>query len=343
LSFFKCVQISMPTLLFDLGGTHLRAAIARNDGGLGSIVKQRIGSVAAGDSAGAVWRALRERMTAFAAEHAGELEPTDPVVISFPGPIDQNGRTVNAPTLFGDTGPIPDVRAELERAMGRPVRVLNDLSAAAWSLARSVPGRFLVVTVSSGIGSKIFDPRLGALDDIDYGGEIGHGIVDESAAAPVCDCGGKGHLGAVASGRGIQRRARERALAEPDAFAQSACVLRFGANAETLSNEKHLVPALHAGDAWTLEVVRYCTRYLARVLVSTVIVAGLRSVVVIGGFAVTAGEPYLQILRSLARELCDYSLLRDTIGERIELGVEDEETCLIGAGVYAQSLVRQDV
>jgi predicted NBD/HSP70 family sugar kinase len=342
-SLAQCPQSYMPTLLFDLGGTHLRAAVARNDGGLGPIVKLRIGSVGSGDSPAVVWTALRERMTAFAQAHAGELDAADPVVVSFPGPVDQNGRTVNAPTLFGDSGPIPDVRTELERALGRPVRVLNDLSAAAWSLARTVPGRFLVVTVSSGVGSKIFDPRLGAFDDVDYGGEIGHGIVDESTVAPMCDCGGKGHLGAVASGRGIQRRARQRALERPGAFGKSACVLQFGATAGTLNNEEHLVPALREGDAWTIDIVRDCTRYLARVLVSTLIVAGLRSVIVIGGFALSAGEPYLQILRSLAVELCDYSLLRSSIAARIELGVADEETCLVGAGVFAQSLVNHAI
>lgn len=113
---------------------------------------------------------------------------------------------------------------ELERVTRRPVVMLNDLSAAAWHLAESTPlNRFLVVTVSSGIGSKIFGRchPLGVIDDLPYAGEIGHVVVDESSDTLVCDCGGRGHLGAIASGRGIERSARRQAALFPAAFERS--------------------------------------------------------------------------------------------------------------------------
>ena len=110
----------------------------------------------------------------------------------------------------------------------RPPRLsLNDVSAAAWYLSsRTRARRFLVVTVSSGIGSKLFDRDhpAGVIDDPPYAGEIGHVVVDPGDDAPLCGCGGRGHLGAISSGRGTERLARERA-----AF-------------PTLTNEEHLAP-----------------------------------------------------------------------------------------------------
>jgi C7-cyclitol 7-kinase len=219
------------------------------------------------------------------------------------------------------------------------VHLLNDLSAAAWYLSTSIPERFLVVTVSSGIGSKLFDPAVGVLDDVAFAGEIGHSVADSSPDAVRCDCGGRGHLGAIASGRGIERRAREIARAAPHRFAQSECAHRYQATLESLTNEAHLVPAFRGGDPWTVDVVAQCSRYLARSLVYSIIVAGLGRVVIIGGFALAAGDAYLSVLRAAARECCDYDLLRDGIGERLVLGAVGEEACLLGASVYAERTV----
>jgi predicted NBD/HSP70 family sugar kinase len=142
------------------------------------------------------------------------------------------------------------------------------ISAAAWHVSQTVAARrFMVVTVSSGIGSKIFDRCYpnGVLDDVVYAGEIGHLVVDQTPGAPQCDCGGSGHLGAIASGSGIERQARRLAHSDPS-FLQSACALRFGATPGNLNNEEHLVPAARLRDAWALGVVRQCTEPLAQVL-----------------------------------------------------------------------------
>jgi C7-cyclitol 7-kinase len=330
----------MPALVFDLGGTHLRSAVAGDGGALTQIQKLRIGSFADGLPAAKVWNGILSSIAEFAEENAGEVECEDPLILSFPGPIDSAGRIIQAPTLIGDSNDIPDIRAELARLTRHPVYLLNDLSAAAWYFSKTtITGRFLVVTVSSGIGAKIFDPSFGPMDDQPFGGEIGHNKVDESPYAPICDCGGRGHLGAIASGRGIERMARAWAAANAESFSQSACAYRYGATPGTLQNEMHLVPALRDGDQWTIDLIRYCTRFLARTLVSTVIAAALESVVLIGGFALEAGEAYIQILREAAAEICDYALLRDSIAGRLKLGCITEEACLAGAAFYAENLV----
>ena len=155
----------------------------------------------------------------------------------------------------------------------------------------------------------------------------------ESKDAPVCDCGGKGHLGAISSGRGIERLARKQAAADPDAFSQSLCH-KFGATPENLSNEEHLVRAVRAGDAWSLRVLEEGIRPLAMVLNTVVLALGLQGILVIGGFASAIGEIYLELLRQMIQTRCDYSALRFS-SDMVRFGNMCEEACLRGAGEYA--------
>jgi glucokinase len=326
----------MAGLVFDLGGTHLRAAVATSDGRLVNTTKERLPSLAVGVNPREVWRTVNERLATYLARNIHHTPPQSPIVISFPGPISDTGMPLQAPTLTGADPDLPDFRTQLGALSGRSVYLLNDLSAAAWYLSGFTPGRFLVVTISSGIGSKLFDPAIGVLDDVPFAGEIGHSVADNSPHAVQCDCGGRGHLGAIASGRGIERLARLGALAEPARFAESQCAHRYGASPSTLTNEDHLVPAFRNGDPWATQIIGHATHYLARSLVHSIIVAGLRSVVIIGGFALCAGEAYLAVLRSAARECCDYELLRQSIGQRLTLGEIGDEACLLGAAVYAR-------
>jgi glucokinase len=251
--------------------------------------------------------------------------------------LQEDGTIVNAPTISGLTSEIPDIRAELSRRTGRVVHILNDVSAAALYLARDNEwDRLMVVTVSSGIGSKVCFRSFGKFilfDKEPYAGEIGHLTVDETKDAPVCDCGGKGHLGAIASGRGIERLARQEAAADSQAFSLSLCHHQFGATVETLNNEEHLVPALRARDKWSLRVLQEGTRPLAVVLNTVLLALGLQGILVIGGFAFGIGEIYLELLRKMIRTRCDYSALRVS-PDMVRFGNMCEEACLRGAAEY---------
>jgi glucokinase len=261
--------------------------------------------------------------------------------MAFPGPVSLGGQILDAPTLIGTGGPMPDLRAELSARTGRTVYLLNDVSAAAWYLStRTEARRFLVVTISSGIGSKLFDRAhaAGVIDDPPYAGEIGHVVVDARVGAPNCDCGGRGHLGAISSGRGIERLARETAVLHPREFAQSLCTLQFGATAATLTNEHHLAPAARLRDGWVLQVLRRASEPLARVLVTMIAGCGLEKVLLIGGFADSVAPAYLEIVRDLAERACQYRVLQGRIGKMIEAGEANEEVCLRGAALFARRL-----
>jgi predicted NBD/HSP70 family sugar kinase len=329
----------MQAIVFDLGGTHLRCAAVDEAGRLRAIEKKRITNFIHGDRPETVWRKIVSSIVAFESALKSQLSPEAPMVISFPGPIAPPSRILSAPTVVGEDMSIPDIVAEVSGLTGRRTYILNDISAATWHISRLVDfNRFMVITISSGIGSKIFDrhhPR-GVLDDVVYAGEIGHAKVDHAPDAMRCDCGGLGHLGAISSGRGVERLAKQRAVQDPRRFEMSACARRFDATPNTLNNEDHLVPAALLGDDWALDVIGECARPLAAVLISTALAVGLEKVVIIGGFALQLGEVYLDILRPLLKSECDYRVMKDCAAGLVMLGNAQEEACLEGAAVYAR-------
>jgi C7-cyclitol 7-kinase len=331
----------MPAVVFDLGGTHLRCALADDLGAIDRIEKKRIKSFTDGHEPAAIWEEIISSIVIFESSVSRDIPAGAPIVLSFPGPIARPSRILSAPTLVGEGTPIPDLSSELTKLTGRPVHILNDISAAAWYISEDITAhRFMVVTVSSGIGSKIFDRHSSRkiLDDVPYAGEIGHVAVDSSPDAIMCDCGGRGHLGAIASGRGIERFARRMAEEDAAGFNGSACVLKFGASANTLTNEHHLVPAAALRDPWALDVIRTCSRPLAKMLLSVVLAAGVEKVIIIGGFALALAEVYLDVIRTELIAACDYQVVADYVDELVVMGNANDEACLQGAAIYARSL-----
>ncbi len=330
----------MNGLLFDLGGTFLRAGVAGRDGLICHRSKIRICSVADGMPSPEIWRRILTSIVQYEAEHASRLERHAPVVLSFPGPIGRSRVVLQAPTVAGGGVEDFDLPAAIQAETGRPVMVLNDVSSAAWEIAERVHvQRFAVVTVSSGIGSKIFDRCHASrvLDHPPYAGEIGHVVVDDRAGAPICDCGGKGHLGAIASGRGIERIIRRRALDDPEGFRCSLLTTQFAAKADNLTNEEHIAPALLARDCWTSAIVCECTRHLVRSLLTVTMAAGLEKIFFIGGFANALGGRYLEIVRDLARDLSRYQVASDCLETLFESGTKNQETCLDGCAAFLRS------
>lgn len=329
----------MPSLAFDLGGTYLRCAVAGDGGDLSARESLRIPNFLTAAPDATLWESILGSIDRYAERTAVLVGPADPIVIAFPGPV-VDGTIIAAPTIAGNAPPLGDLAERVAARTKRRTFVLNDLSAAALYMSASVQSdRFMIVTVSSGIGSKVFDRRhaAGVIDDVAYAGEIGHCTVDRSPVAPRCDCGGRGHLGAVSSGRGTERLARRLALEDAAAFALSACVTALGATAETLNNEDHLVPAIRSGDRWAIGVMNAAMLPLADVLAAAAFALGLDEIIVVGGFALSIGATYEQALNDLVAAPnagTAFALPR----RFVSLGAAHPDACLLGAAAYARRL-----
>ena len=152
---------------------------------------------------------------------------------------------------------------------------------------------FCIVTVSSGIGMKLFAEGRPVVGPNGRGGEIGHVVVADGALANHCDCGGYGHLGAMASGRGVLETARR--------WADAGNLKDFTPHQ---LNERVIAQAFRTGEAWSTELIAESAVYLGRMLAWLHTAVGVEGIVIIGGFAVALGEPYRCLLVEAAERAC---------------------------------------
>ncbi len=132
------------------------------------------------------------------------------VGVCAPGPLDLDAGLVLSPPNLPGWDRVP-LRQHIAEALGMPALLENDANAAALGENRFGAGQgtahMIYVTASTGIGGGlILDGTLyhGASG---LAGEIGHQTI--LPQGPVCGCGNRGCLEAVASGTAIARRARE--------------------------------------------------------------------------------------------------------------------------------------
>lgn len=304
-------------LVFDIGGTTTRAGI------YDPVADCLVRSLCCPTPA--------ERLFASLPEIAARLDLPCPhaVSVAFPGPVDPQGNAFRAPTIWPSrAGPVPVTR-ELEVLWpGAGIFVANDVTAAGMSYRRRTDETYCVVTVSSGIGNKVFVRGRPVVGPGGRGGEIGHLRVDSSPEAPRCDCGAQGHLGALASGRASAWHARRMAARDPEGLARSVLV----GDPEAIDNRR-LAAAFRAGDAWAAGLVTAMAAPLGCALAAIHSIVGVERFVVMGGFAEALGPAYLDLLAHAAAP-CAWDLGQDWRG-MLELGEAQDEAGLIGAGRLA--------
>ncbi len=237
-------------------------------------------------------RALLEREGASIQRVAG-------IGISVPGPVDPDtGRPSHPPIMPGwDAYPIVE---HLGDALQIPVLVANDADAAALGEQRAAhPGSrsLCFIKVSSGIGTGIV---LGGkvYRGTDGGaGDIGH--VKLAGNDELCQCGARGCLAAVASGRAVA-----------DALTQS------GKNAASGSD---VGAYLVAGDPDAARLTQQAGRVIGEV-VATVVSLLNPSEVVLGGrlasVPLITGVRETVYRRSLPRATRNLTISLSTLGER---------------------------
>ena len=234
----------------DVGGTNLRVSLAAESGEL--IDRRHRDTMPDHDAAEGI--ATLSEMIAELAE-ANRLRLTDlgSCGVGVPGPTDPaKGILYDPPHLPGWHN--VEVARLLEEATGIPTHLENDAQLAAYGEFHRGAGRgsrhVVFVTISTGIGGGIvIDGKLysGAAGSA---GEVGHVMVDPDG--PMCSCGRRGHLEALASGTSMARIAAER-IATGEA-SSLASLPRISA--------QDIGAAAGAGDALALSVLATSGRLL---------------------------------------------------------------------------------
>jgi len=303
------------SLVYDIGGTHVRAG--RYDARTGKLTEHV--SVRTPEQSGNPEQQKAVLLDAIrdAGRRVGDGGRFDRVGIGFAGPVSEGGLILSAPTIFGSVNGrvLEDLSHELMSAWASTqVHILNDVTAAGYRFLTRPDEDFCVFTVGSGIGSKVFLQGRPSLGVGGWGGELGHLRVDHTPDALSCDCGERGHLGGIASGRGALALAR-----------------RLPSIPATVSSED-LVQAFHDERPWAVSVIGEAAGSLGRVMATLHLALALPRFVVYGGFAGALGEPY-RLLLAQAAQAASWRTGNDW-SRMIELGPDDDVSGLIGAGRY---------
>lgn len=195
------------------------------------------------------------------------------------------GSVTFSPNLVYDDPYIADaVRART----GIDVVVDNDANAAAWGerafgVARGSE-HVSYLTIGTGIGSGFIVAGRLVRGQTGAGAEMGHTVIDPRG--PLCGCGLRGCLEQFASGTAIARMARAALADDPD-----SAILSFASSLEAVTSLE-VAQAAHLLDETACSVLRRAGRSLALGL-SNVVNIFDPEVIVLGGSAVRAGEPFL--------------------------------------------------
>lgn len=324
-------------VVFDVGGTSLRAALVRpGSSKIEARLERPSPSFLALPSADGAQ--LVEAFVTAVWNAVDALEPAARAVgIGFPGPLDGSGVVRRAPTLWGERVREPVDVAALVRARrpGVEVVVVNDVTAAGRRFAPR-RGSVDVVTVGSGIGNKVFVDGAVVVGAAGRGGEIGHWRVDHAPDAPPCDCGQRGHLGALASGRALAAQMARVAAREPDLFARSP----LSTSAARAEPHAPFVAALRAHEPFALLVTRALAEPLGAALALVHAALGVDRHVLVGGFARAQGEPYRRaVAAAAARSVWNDGTDWDAL---VQLGPDDDDSAAIGLSLLLGGRFAED-
>lgn len=221
----------------------------------------------------AVVRRLIELGRAAIDEHG----PIDAVGVGLPGLFDRDTGVVR---LFPNLpGPWPGhpLRDPVAEGLGTPVTLVNDARAFTLAEGRLGAGRgrrvLACLVLGTGVGGGILLDGRVELGEWGVAGEIGHQTVVPDG--PVCGCGNRGCVEAVAKAESLARLAGR-------------------------STAKEVFVGVRQGDERCRRAVETVAGYLGIALANVVTVLGVRRIVVGGGVA-SAGDLLLDPIREAVR------------------------------------------
>ncbi|WP_227267685.1 ROK family protein [Roseobacter weihaiensis] len=333
-----------PYAVFDIGGTFFRSALWR-DGLLSNVSKRP--SLNFLNTPHLSPCELQNELVTYLLNEAARLEEVfgkriGHVGISLGAPMNaKTGEILQSGPLWGPEAKSFDLLGQLRRfAPARTYVIANDVTAALLRYVRDIDpssnGKVLYITISTGVGSRLFDAKRGGIPtDSQHGfqGEIGHlptqTILHGSQLSFRCDCGGKDHLNAFTSGRGILNLLRE----QP----------KFASGSETDDDLlRRFTEGVHNEDLDAIAVLDASTSPLAQILAILLTHDPIIETIVLTGGVVHKLEP--SYCESLNRQFLNHGLFQvtdrdpDYLMRRLRIDTPDDSAGLVGAGHLVETL-----
>ncbi len=235
------------------------------------------------------------------------------------------GVVLESPNIAWANVPLREIAS---RSTGLPVFLDNDANSAAAGehLAGSCRGvdDFVYLTLGTGIGGGIYAGGGIYRGHRGTAAELGHMTIDPHG--PLCGCGRRGCLEALASGTALERQAASLAGSAPGSLLLEMC----GGDTDLITG-RMVCEAADRGDGPAVQAFGRIGYYLGLGVVNLIHVFDPETVVLGGGVA-RAGRHLLGELKKSVAENGIEALVRKT---RIELSALGGEAGLVGAGAMA--------
>mgnify|MGYP005835289855 FL=1 len=224
-----------------------------------------------------------------------DLDQITAIGVGVPGPIVTDAGMVSGPPIMPGWDLFP-IREWLEKAWGCPVMLGNDaefgaLGEWAFGAGRGVDN-LVYIKVGTGIGAGLMIDGQIYRGTTGCAGEIGHVTIEENG--PLCTCGNRGCLEALAGGRAIAQKA----------------IFAIKAGARTTLSELPTVEAISAmdviaaarkGDHLSQKLVQEAGYYLGTALANLINLFNPTKIVIGGGVA-QVGDLLLEPVRKVAKQ-----------------------------------------
>ncbi len=283
----------MPTVGVDIGGTKVQTVVLEGDEVIGAT---KMKTPRTGDRNAAIEVIVAGIQDAV--DRAGtEMSDVATVGVGSAGVVvDGTVRQAENVPGWSERFRLADL---LGHELGLPIRVANDVSAAAVAEHRLGAGRgsqnLLVVFVGTGVGSglildgELYEGAFGAA------GEFGHTVVERGGA--VCPCGRRGCVEAYA-GRRAMENAAKRAQDEGKHTSLFRIADELGKSRLTSTVFK---AAYDQGDPVAADLIDFGAEALGKGIASAVNLLDVERVVIGGGLADKMGERYQVRVEAAAR------------------------------------------
>lgn len=257
----------------------------------------------------------------------GDMSQVAGVGIAVPGPTDPyQGVVLKAPNIPGWIN-IP-LQQVMEQRLGRRVFLGNDANLAALGEWKFGAGRghqdVLYLTISTGIGGGVISAGRMLLGVRGLAAEVGHMGVDPNG--PLCGCGQRGHIEALASGTAITKTARA-LLREGKGAGSNVLALAGGDMGQVTSAV--VGQAAQAGDEFARSLIAEAGSMLGQA-VASMMHAYNPSIIIFGGGVSMLGDLLLEPARQAVRRYA----MSEAYWENCPLVVAalGDDAGLIGAG-----------
>lgn len=288
----------------DLGGTKISTALMDREG---DILAQDYRPTLAKGGQEAVLQRILDATQAVMSQADATADQVIAIGVGAPGPMEAKEGILTAPPNLPGWVNVP-LKRLIEEGTGIRTFLENDANAAALAEFHYGAGigskNMIYVTVSTGIGGGIILNRELYYGSNGAAGEVGHMTLLRDG--PLCGCGNRGHLEALASGTAIAREARER-LAR--GIQTRIGVLAHGDPEQVTA--QLVAQAAADGDAEAQEIIHHAMEFLGIGMANLANIFN-PDLIVIGGGLTNLGELLFEPVRRIVRNTA-FDIIADNV------------------------------